>query len=102
MWLSGIRTGRCRERLNGYASGLITAICRWRLPASCEGPCHMKLFAINAEPGRITATILSWFLFAAGIAFYFYTATERHRENPDDRVVPTIGQLGDGLHDAAF
>ena len=62
----------------------------------------MKLFAINAQPGRVYAWILSWFLFAAGIGFYFVTAAQRHKENPEDRVVPTLAQLGEGLHDAAF
>jgi NitT/TauT family transport system permease protein len=62
----------------------------------------MKLLAINAEPGKVSTLILSWILFAAGIGFYFYTSAARHKENPDDRVVPTIAQLGEGLHDAAF
>jgi NitT/TauT family transport system permease protein len=62
----------------------------------------MKLFAINAEPGKVSTLILSWVLFAVGIGFYFYTSAARHKENPDDRVVPTIAQLGEGLHDAAF
>jgi NitT/TauT family transport system permease protein len=62
----------------------------------------MKLFAINAEPGRFSTFALSWFLFAAGVCFYFYASAERHKENPDDRVVPTLAQLGEGLHDAAF
>ena len=62
----------------------------------------MKLLAINAEPGRISAVVLSWLLFAAGIGFYFYASAERHKENFDDRVVPTLSQLAEGLHDAAF
>jgi NitT/TauT family transport system permease protein len=62
----------------------------------------MKLLAINAEPGRISTVVLSWVLFAAGIGFYFYASAERHKENPDDRVVPTLSQLGEGLHDSAF
>jgi NitT/TauT family transport system permease protein len=62
----------------------------------------MKLLAINAEPGKVSTLILSWILFAVGIGFYFYTSAARHKENPDDRVVPTIAQLGEGLHDAAF
>jgi NitT/TauT family transport system permease protein len=62
----------------------------------------MGLFAINAEPGKAATWILSWFLFALGIGAYLYTASARHKENPDDRVVPTIAQLGEGLHDAAF
>jgi NitT/TauT family transport system permease protein len=62
----------------------------------------MRLFAINAEPGKAATWILSWFLFALGIGMYLYTANQRHKENPDDRVVPTLSQLADGLHDAAF
>jgi NitT/TauT family transport system permease protein len=62
----------------------------------------MKLLAINAEPGKVSTLVLSWVLFAVGIGFYFYTSAARHKENPDDRVVPTIAQLGEGLHDAAF
>lgn len=62
----------------------------------------MGSFAINAEPGKAATWILSWFLFALGIGAYLYTANARHKENPDDRVVPTIAQLGEGLHDAAF
>jgi NitT/TauT family transport system permease protein len=62
----------------------------------------MRLFAINAEPGKTATWILSWFLFALGIGMYLYTANQRHKENPDDRVVPTLSQLVDGLHDAAF
>lgn len=62
----------------------------------------MRLFAINAEPGKAATWILSWLLFAVGIGMYLYTADQRHKENPDDRVVPTLAQLTDGLHDAAF
>jgi NitT/TauT family transport system permease protein len=62
----------------------------------------MKLFAINAEPGKVSTLILSWVLFAVGIGFYFYTSAARHKENQDERVLPTIAQLGEGLHDAAF
>ena len=29
--------------------------------------------------------MLSWFLFAAGVAAYFYLAQQRHPDNPDDR-----------------
>ena len=62
----------------------------------------MDLFAINARPSRTATWILSWFLFAAGIAAYVVIAKERHRENPEDRVVPTFAQMGQGLYEAAF
>ena len=62
----------------------------------------MELFAINARPNRAASWILSWFLFAAGIAAYLWVADQRHKENPEDRVVPTLPQMGQGLYDAAF
>jgi NitT/TauT family transport system permease protein len=62
----------------------------------------MKLLAINAQPGKVSTFVLSWILFVTGIALYFYASVERHKENPDDRVVPTITQLGEGLYDAAL
>jgi len=62
----------------------------------------MSFFRIHAQPGRTTALVLSWFLFAAGILSYFYVAIERHRDNPDDRVMPTIAQMIHGFRDAAL
>ncbi|MCU1260737.1 MAG: binding-protein-dependent transport system inner rane component [Bryobacterales bacterium] len=61
----------------------------------------MELFAINAQPSRTITWILSWLLFAAGIGSYFWVARERHRENPEDRVVPTLTQMAQSIHDAA-
>jgi NitT/TauT family transport system permease protein len=61
----------------------------------------MSFFRIDAQPARIPAWVLSWFLFAAGIAVYFYAAQQRHRENPDDRVMPTIAQMTRAFQDAA-
>jgi len=62
----------------------------------------MSFLRIHAQPGRTTAWTLSWFLFALGIVLYFYVAQERHRENPDERVMPTIGQMFRGFSDAAL
>ncbi|HWE51520.1 MAG TPA: ABC transporter permease subunit, partial [Bryobacteraceae bacterium] len=52
------------------------------------------------RPSALTTWTLSWFLFAAGIVLYFYTAHNRHIENPDDRVVPSLHQLTQGITDA--
>jgi NitT/TauT family transport system permease protein len=57
---------------------------------------------INALPGRATAWLLSWALFAAGISAYFTVARQRHIENPDDRVTPTLVQMGQAFADAAL
>jgi NitT/TauT family transport system permease protein len=62
----------------------------------------MSVLRIHASPGRSTAWILSWILFAAGITTYFYVAQQRHRENPDDRVMPTAGQMIHAFQDAAL
>ncbi len=57
---------------------------------------------IYAKPGRSTTWVLSWTLFAAGIAAYFYASQVRHRENPEDRVMPTVTQMVRGMYDAAM
>jgi NitT/TauT family transport system permease protein len=62
----------------------------------------VSVLRIHAQPGRGAVWILSWFLFAVGLALYFYVAQERHRENPDDRVMPTIAQMVRGFSDAAL
>jgi NitT/TauT family transport system permease protein len=62
----------------------------------------VSILRINAQPGRTAAWTLSWFLFAAGVAMYFYAAQQRHRENPDDRVMPTITQMARAFSDAAL
>ena len=51
---------------------------------------------------RATVWILSWFLFATGIVSYFWVSRDRHRENPDDRVMPTLQQMGRAFADAAL
>ncbi len=58
--------------------------------------------SIHDKPNRAWAAILSWFLFAAGIALYIYTAQVRHHDNPEDRVTPTIVQMAHGMFDAAL
>jgi NitT/TauT family transport system permease protein len=62
----------------------------------------VSFLRIHAQPGRTAVWSLSWFLFAAGIVLYFYVAQQRHRENPDDRVMPTIAQMVRGFSDAAL
>ena len=57
---------------------------------------------IYAKPGRSTATLLSWALFAAGIAAYLYVANARHLENPEERVTPSLAQMATGMVNAAL
>jgi NitT/TauT family transport system permease protein len=62
----------------------------------------MSFFHIHSHPSRTAGLILSWFLFGAGIVSYFYVAQARHRDNPDDRVTPTVIQMVRAFQDAAL
>jgi NitT/TauT family transport system permease protein len=62
----------------------------------------MSLLRIHAAPNRTAAWLLSWFLFIAGLTCYFYLAQQRHRENPDDRVMPTATQMVHAFSDAVL
>jgi NitT/TauT family transport system permease protein len=57
---------------------------------------------IYAKPNRTWNYLLSWMLFATGIAAYFYVSQARHRDNPEDRVMPTVTQMVRGMYDAAM
>jgi NitT/TauT family transport system permease protein len=58
--------------------------------------------SIHSKPGHMMGPVLSWLLFVAGISLYLYTATARHRENPEDRVTPTVAQMVRGIYQAAL
>jgi NitT/TauT family transport system permease protein len=62
----------------------------------------MSFLRLHASPNRTTAWLLSWLLFAAGVTSYFYVSTQRHRENPDERVMPTVGQMIQAFEDATL
>jgi NitT/TauT family transport system permease protein len=57
---------------------------------------------IHSRPGRAASLIISWFLFAAGIAAYLWIADARHRENTEDRVTPTVAQMASGMWNAVM
>jgi NitT/TauT family transport system permease protein len=57
---------------------------------------------IHARPGRAATFLLSWALFAGGIALYVYVAHARHLDNPEERVTPTIAQMTQGMVNAAL
>ncbi len=57
---------------------------------------------IHARPNRTLALLLSWGLFALGVGLYLYVSHARHRENAEDRVMPTITQMARGMYDAAL
>jgi len=55
---------------------------------------------IYAKPGRGVTWALSWLLFAAGVIGYLAISTARHRDNPEERVTPTVWQMVDGMSHA--
>ena len=57
---------------------------------------------IHAKPNRLWSAGLSWFLFVAVVAAYLYVAEARHRENPEDRVTPTVAQMATGMYHAVM
>jgi NitT/TauT family transport system permease protein len=57
---------------------------------------------VRAKPSRKWALLLSWFLFVMGVALYIQIAQKRHRENADDRIMPTITQMAHSFRDAAL
>ena len=62
----------------------------------------MSVLQIHAQPSRTTVWILSWLLFATGLASYFWVSRGRHLDNPEDRVMPTIRQMVQGFADATL
>jgi len=59
------------------------------------------ILSIHAKPSRPTVLMLSWLLFVTGGILYFYASAARHAENPEDRVMPTVMQMGQGIYQAA-
>jgi NitT/TauT family transport system permease protein len=62
----------------------------------------VSVLQIHSQPSRTTVWILSWFLFVTGVFSYFWVSVGRHRENPDDRVMPTLRQMGQAFADATL
>jgi NitT/TauT family transport system permease protein len=62
----------------------------------------VSVLQIHAQPSRTTVWILSWLLFATGLASYFWVSRGRHLDNPEDRVMPTIRQMVQGFADATL
>lgn len=62
----------------------------------------LELTDIQGRPRRLWTQSLSWVLFALGVALYLQFSIARHRENPDDRVMPTSAQLMAGVHSAVM
>jgi NitT/TauT family transport system permease protein len=58
---------------------------------------NLSPFDIQARPNRLLSQAFSCLLFVVCIGFYMQTSIARHRENPEDRVVPNATQLIAGI-----
>lgn len=61
----------------------------------------VSFLLVHAKPNRVGTIVLSWMLFAVGLSLYFYTSQKRHRDNPEDRIMPTVTQMFHGISDAS-
>lgn len=59
---------------------------------------NLSPFDVQARPNRLLAQAGSCLLFVICIGLYMHTSIQRHRENPEDRVVPNATQLLAGIH----
>jgi NitT/TauT family transport system permease protein len=55
------------------------------------------LAGVQVRPSRLWTQSLSWMLFIVGVVLYAQLSIARHKENPEDRVVPSARQLWDGV-----
>ena len=60
------------------------------------------LVGIQVRPSRLWTQSLGWVLFIIGIALYAQLSYVRHKENPYDRVAPTVHQLYQGILTSAL
>ena len=62
----------------------------------------MSFFQIHAHPGKAARLLLPVLLFVVGVGVYMISANERHKENPDEQITPSISQMADGFNRATF
>jgi NitT/TauT family transport system permease protein len=60
------------------------------------------LAGIQVRPGRWFSSTLSWTLFVLVVAVYMHFSLARHRDNPEDRVIPTPRQLAEGVRSSVL
>jgi NitT/TauT family transport system permease protein len=59
-------------------------------------------FDIQARPNRLLMQALSCVVFVVCIGMYMQTSVSRHRENAEDRIVPSGAQLAAGIRSAVL
>src|SRR5215471_422530 len=61
-----------------------------------------QFFRNDAQPSVTARFLLSMLLFVLLIAGYLAGSYYRHRENPQDNVMPTLSQMLDGVKRSTF
>jgi NitT/TauT family transport system permease protein len=63
---------------------------------------NLSPFDIQARPNRLFMQALSCLVFIVCIGLYSHTSIARHRDNPEDRIVPSGAQLMAGIKSAVL
>ena len=97
-----IRTVRSRARRIAFGCDSTRCICRLRTRESFRLMANLSPFDIQARPNRLLGQALSCVIFVVCIGLYMQTSVSRHKENPEDRVVPNQHQLLAGIRSAVL
>lgn len=61
-----------------------------------------RFFGLNAEPPRVLGVVLALLPFILLATVYLAASDARHRENPDDKLLPTASKIGKAILKSAF
>jgi NitT/TauT family transport system permease protein len=57
---------------------------------------------VTVKPGKKSSAIMPWILFAVLIGVYAYASYVRHKENPREKIMPSLTQMVQGLGRCAY
>jgi NitT/TauT family transport system permease protein len=63
---------------------------------------HARFFGVHARPGKGLGTILAILPFLLLLAVYMLASDIRHKDNPNDKLLPSISQMGAAVQQMAF
>ncbi len=61
-----------------------------------------QLWGVHARPGRVWRWALAALPFVLVISVYLWAADVRHRDNPNDKILPTLSQMGTAVQRMAL
>ena len=67
-----------------------------------SNPKHARFFGVHARPGKGLGTILAILPFLLLLAVYMLASDIRHKDNPNDKLLPSISQMGAAVQQMAF